>query len=132
MNYNTGSQRKKRIFVSFSMKDVRMRDLLVGQSKNKQTPFEFTDMSVKTPWDNDWKTRCRTKIKGCDGMIVLLSKNTLNSSGAKFEIKCAIEEKIPLRGVHIYKDDRSVPLEMIGKKKVLWTWQSIGNFIDSL
>jgi hypothetical protein len=132
MLYNTLPQKTKRVFISFSIKDVRFRDFLVGQSRNKQSPFKFIDMSVKNPWNTDWRIKCRAKIKGCDGMIVLLSKNTVKSSGALFEIKCAIEEKIPIMGVHIYKDDRAVPLVMAGKKKILWGWDSIANFINLL
>ena len=59
---------KKRIFISFAKEDIRLRDLLVGQSRNDNCPFEFIDMSVKQPWDSAWKTNCRTKIKGCDGV----------------------------------------------------------------
>ena len=122
----------KRIFISFSIKDVKFRDLLVGQAKNEKSPFEFVDMSVKTPWNVQWKTRCRTKIKGCDGMIVLLSKNTVNSTGAKWEIQCAKEENVPIRGIFIYKNDRNYPIEMAGKKTIRWKWDSIANFINSL
>ena len=39
----------KRIFISFATEDIRLRDLLVGQSKNDNCPFEFVDMSVKKP-----------------------------------------------------------------------------------
>lgn len=89
---------KKRIFVSFAIEDERTRDLFVGQSRNTKTPFDFIDMSVKKPWDEEWKRNCRTRIKGCDGFIVLITKNLKNGSGALWEIKCAIEEGIPLLG----------------------------------
>lgn len=59
---------KYRIFISFAIEDANLRDLLVGQGKNEKTPFSFIDMSVKEPWDSAWKTNCRTKIKGCDGV----------------------------------------------------------------
>ena len=67
---------KNCIFVSFAVEDKTYRDFLVGQARNAKSPFEFVDMSVKQPWDNAWKTNCRTKIKGCDGIIALVSKNT--------------------------------------------------------
>lgn len=38
---------KKRIFISFAIEDANLRDLLVGQVKNENSPFEFVDMSVK-------------------------------------------------------------------------------------
>jgi RNA polymerase sigma factor (sigma-70 family) len=33
-----------------------------GLARNEDSPFEFVDMSVKVPWDNEWKTRCRAKM----------------------------------------------------------------------
>jgi len=66
----------KRIFISFAVEDTKARDFLVGQARNAASPFELVDMSVKEPWDSAWKTKCRTKIKGCDGVIALLSKKT--------------------------------------------------------
>lgn len=53
----------KRVFISFAIEDVKFRDFLVGQAKNERTPFEFVNMAVKEPWDEKWKTQCRTRIK---------------------------------------------------------------------
>lgn len=39
-----------------------LRDLLVGQARNENSPFEFVDMLGKRPWDGSWKTCYRTKI----------------------------------------------------------------------
>lgn len=125
----------KRIFISFAAEDSTYRDLLKGQARNEKSPFEFVDMSVKEPWSDDWKNKCRTKIKGCDGMIALVSKKTHSASGAKFEMRCATEEKVPLRGVYINYDDKdsiTLPSELEGRKVVRWTWENIESFIDSL
>ncbi len=98
---------KKRVFISFAIEDARQRDFLVGQARLEKSPFEFVDMSVKEPWDEKWKTNCRTKIKGCNGVIALISKNTAKADGAKWEIKCAKDEKIPIVGMYAYSDDRA-------------------------
>lgn len=125
--------RRHRIFISFAVEDAKYRDMLKGQARNERSPFEFVDMSVKEPWDSQWKTRCRTKIKGCDGVIALLSKKTWNADGARWEMKCAVEEGIPIIGVHIHKDDKgAIPPELKGKKVIEWTWAGIKRFLDSL
>lgn len=36
--------RNNRIFLSFAVEDKTYRDLLVGQARNKNSPFEFVDM----------------------------------------------------------------------------------------
>jgi hypothetical protein len=123
----------KRIFISFAIEDETSRDFLVGQARNERSPFEFVDMSVKEPWSEAWKTQCRTKIKGCDGVIALISKKTMNAEGARWEMKCAKEEDVPMLGVHIYKDDKgAIPPELSGYKVIEWTWNGIAAFINSL
>ena len=91
-------------------------------------------MSVKEPWDEKWKTNCRAKIKGCDGMIALVSKNTAKGTGALWEVACAKEEKIPVRGVYVDKDNKpaTLPAEFTGVMVVEWTWANIAAFINSL
>ncbi|MEA2563054.1 MAG: hypothetical protein QOH06_4558 [Acidobacteriota bacterium] len=124
----------KRVFISFAIEDANFRGLLVGQAKNDRTPFEFVNMAVKEPWDEKWKTQCRTRIKGCDGMIALVSKHTSIATGQLWEIKCAREEKVPVRGVYVSSDQRptSLPKELEGVRVVNWSWDNIKSFIDSL
>ena len=93
----------KRIFISFAIEDEHLRDFLKGQAKNENSPFEFVDMSVKKPWDSQWKTNCRTRIKGCDGVISIVTKNTKNADGQIWEMKCAKDENIPLKKTAPYK-----------------------------
>lgn len=124
----------KKVFISFAMEDKTLRDFLVGQAKNEKSPFEFVDMSVKKPWDSAWKTNCRTKIKGCDGVLAIVTKKTKNAAGQLWEIECAKDERIPRRGVWGYSDDKpaSLPTELSGVTVVNWTWNNIKNWIDSL
>lgn len=126
----TTSTSTKRIFVSFAMEDNHYRDLLRGQSKLGGCPIEYTDYSVKEPWSNSWKTQCRQRIKGCAGVIALISKNTRNASGARWEIKCAVDEGVPILGVHIFQNDDYVPPELAGKKVIRWTWDGIANWVS--
>jgi hypothetical protein len=125
---------KKRIFISFAMEDKTLRDFLVGQAKNANSPFEFVDMSVKKPWDASWKTNCRTRIKGCDGVIIIVTKNSKNADGQLWEIKCAKEEGIPCRGIWGSQENRpaTLPSELNGIRVVNWTWDNITNWINSL
>lgn len=125
---------KKRVFISFAMEDKSLRDLLVGQAKNENSSFEFVDMSVKKPWDSAWKTNCRTRIKGCDGVLVIVTSNSKKADGQLWEIKCAKEEEIPTRGIWGYTSDRpaSLPSEFDGVRVVNWTWDNIANWLDTL
>lgn len=129
---------KYRIFISFAIEDETLRDFLVGQSRNAISPFEFVDMSVKEPWDEDWKKKCRTKIKGCDGVIGIVTLNTPSATGQLWELKCANEEGIPVYYIHGYSEDEKRlavdkrPAPIAGHQVHPWTWSNIKGFLDSL
>jgi MTH538 TIR-like domain (DUF1863)/Domain of unknown function (DUF4406) len=125
---------KKRIFISFAIEDEKYRTFLVKQAKNENTPFSFVDMSVKTPWsEEEWKRKCKTKIKRCNGVIVLLSNNTFHSSGTRWEIKCAKEIGIPIIGMHIRKNNKkAVPPELNGFPIITWTWKNLSESINKI
>nr|WP_217432761.1 TIR domain-containing protein [Pseudarthrobacter oxydans] len=124
-----GLAEKKTVFVAFAIEDQRQRDLLKGQSLHPRAPYEFIDMSVKEPYDSGWKDKVRTRIRRSHGVIALVSKNSLASSGQKWEIQCAKEEGKPLLGVWAYSSDRTV---LAGVRTVAWTDVNIATFIDSL
>jgi hypothetical protein len=119
----------KVIFVAFAIEDEWQRDALKGQSLNTASPFEYIDMSVKEAYDENWKERVRTRIRRSDGVIALVSKNSLTSSGQKWEINCAKEEKKKILGIWAFTDDRT---NLVGVNTVVWTWAAMEKFIDSL
>jgi hypothetical protein len=120
---------KKVIFVAFAIEDERQRDFLKGQSLHSRAPYEFIDMSVKEAYDSAWKEKVRTRIRRSDGVIALVSKSSLTSSGQKWEIACAKEEGKKVRGIWAYTDDRT---DLPGVATVTWSDTNISNFIDSL
>jgi len=94
---------KKVVFIAFAIEDERQRDFLKGQSLHPRAPYEFIDMSVKEAYDKEWKERVRTRIRRSHGVIALVSKNSLKSSGQKWEIECAKEEKKRIRGISLVR-----------------------------
>jgi hypothetical protein len=120
---------QKTVFVAFAIEDEKQRDLLKGQSLNTKSPFEYIDMSVKEAYDTAWKERVRTRIRRSDGVIALVSKNSLSSNGQAWEIACAKEEQKKLLGIWVYSNDRT---SLSGVRTVAWTWDNIKDFIDSL
>lgn len=130
----TSSEERKRIFISFAIEDEKYRDYLVSQARNTKSPFDFIDMSVKDPYpQKEWKVKCRTKIKRCHGVIVLVSNYTIRSSGARWEIKCAKEEGLKIFPMYVNKNNKgALPPELLGKRVYYWKWQNISKFINKL
>jgi MTH538 TIR-like domain (DUF1863) len=119
----------KVIFIAFAIEDETQRNFLKGQSLHPRQPFEFIDMSVKEPYDDQWKDRVRTRIRRSDGVIALVSKNSLNSTGQAWEIACAKQEKKRIRGIWAYSTDRT---NLEGVATTVWNDKNINDFIDLL
>ncbi|MEA0969328.1 hypothetical protein QYZ35_18015 [Xanthomonas campestris pv. campestris] len=119
----------KVVFVAFAIEDVALRDMIKGQSLNTKSPFEYIDMSVKEAYDEEWKKKVRTRIRRSDGVLVIVTKNSLKSTGQKWEIACAAEEKKSVKGIWGYKDDQT---KLEGVSIMTWTWLNIADWIDSL
>jgi hypothetical protein len=119
----------KTIFIAFAIEDKTQRDFLKGQSLLTNSPFEYVDMSVKEPYVSDWKEKVRTRIKRSDGVIVLVSKNSILSTGQKWEIQCAREEGKPILPIWAYTNDRT---SISGLNTQIWSWDNIKNFINNL
>lgn len=124
----------KRIFTSFAIEDKVLRDFLIGQRNNNHSSIEFTDMSVKEPWSSSWKTNCRSRIKGCDGIIVIVTKNSKKADGQLWEVKCAIEEGIPILGIWGSSDDKGMILPSDLQNIIIknWKWDSISDWVGKL
>jgi hypothetical protein len=86
-------------------------------------------MSVREAYEEEWKKKVRTRILRSDGVLVIVSKNSLNSNGQKWEIQCAKDERKKIRGIWAYKDDRT---DLAGVNTMVWTWDNIAAWIDSL
>ncbi len=119
----------KVVFVAFAIEDVAYRDLLKGQSLHVKSPFEYVDMSVKEAYVSEWKEKVRTRIRRSSGVIVLVSRNSLASTGQKWEVQCAKEEGKPILAMWCQRDDKTA---IPGLRTVSWTWDNVASFIDNL
>ena len=124
----------KRVFISFAIEDRNLRDLLVGQKLNTSTPIDFTDYSVKQPWDSSWKTNCRARIKSTAGVIGIITGNTPKADGQLWELKCANDESKPVLLIYGSTTSRpaTIPAEIKGRQIYTWTWDRIATFVNGL
>lgn len=120
---------KKYVFVAFAIEDERSRNLLKGQALLTASPFEYIDMSVKEAYESEWQEKVRTRIRRSNGVIALVSKHSLASTGQKWEIECARKEGKPVLGMWVSSDDRT---QIAGLPTVPWDWSALTKFINSL
>jgi hypothetical protein len=82
----------KRAFISFDYDhDEDLRNLLVGQAKNPDTPFQIVDRSVKEPLTGDWKAKVKGRIQNVDVVIVICGQYMSTAMGVNAEIQIAQE-----------------------------------------
>lgn len=117
---------KKRVFISFDFDEDRaLRDLLIGQSKNEDSPFEVVDSSLhEAAPERDWEDKARNKIKTADLLIILLGPHTHRAPGVLKEIKIARELGKKMVQVIGYKEGK---YQRIPRAGILyrWTWNNL-------
>lgn len=119
---------KTRVFTSFDFDhDEDLRNLLVGQSKNPDSPFEMSDWSVKESMSGDWKQKARSRIKASNQMIVLCGAHTNTASGVSIELRIAQEEGLPyfLLAGRSGKPNLKPEAAKASDKMYKWTWDNL-------
>jgi hypothetical protein len=123
---------KKRVFTSFDYDhDEDLRVMLVGQSRNEDSPFEMADWSVKEPMTEDWKKKVRARIKRCDLVAVICGEHTDTATGVSAELRIAQDEEIPYFLLHGRKDKTcKKPTSAKSTDKIYnWTWDNLKTLI---
>ena len=123
---------KKRVFISFDYDhDLDLKNLLVGQAKNSDTPFEIADFSIKEAISENWKKKARTRIKGCDVVAVICGEHTNTATGVSAELKIAQEESVDYFLLHGRKNKTcKKPKSAKSSDKIYnWTWANLKNLI---
>jgi hypothetical protein len=117
----------KRAFISFDFDhDEDLRNLLVGQAKHPDSPFEIRDRSIKEPLTGDWKAKVRTRMENVDIVIVICGEWTHRAPGVAAEVEIARAAGKPyflLAG----RADKSCmrPTTAVSDKMYNWTWDNL-------
>lgn len=123
---------KSRVFISFDYDhDLSLKNLLVGQAKNPDSPFELADWSVKEPFTGDWKEKVRSRMRQTDQVIVICGEYTDKASGVNAEVTIAQEEALPYFLLYGYSDKACVKPKTAkdSDKMYKWTWDNLKQLI---
>lgn len=83
---------KKKAFISFDYdNDETVKRLLANQADFTDSPFQFSDFSVKNHLTGDWKEKVKIKIRNSDFVIVLCGEKTHTATGVAAELTIAKE-----------------------------------------
>jgi hypothetical protein len=118
--------RKKRVYVAFEYDpDRRLKELLIGQSRHAETPFEVFDHSLKEAApEKDWLDKAESHIKRADVVVVLLGATTHKAKGVAKEIAIARREKKKVVQIIGYKGVKYRRIPGAGRLYA-WTWDNL-------
>ena len=120
-----------RVFISFDYDhDLDLKNLLVGQSKNPDSPFEISDWSIKDA-SADWKEKARQRIRRVDVVAVICGHYTDTAVGVNEEIRIARDEKKPyfLLGGRAGGTNKKPTAALPSDKIYEWTWDNLKKLI---
>jgi hypothetical protein len=123
----------KRAFISFDYdNDLGLKSLLVGQSRHPDTDFEIADFSIKEAISEDWQAKARTRIRGCDVVIVICGERTNTAAGVSAEVKIAQDEGVPYFLLWGYSDKTCVkPVAAKATDQIYrWTWDNLKALVN--
>lgn len=115
------------VFISFDYDhDLDCKNLLVGQARNPDSPFEIADWSVKNE-SPDWKEDARRRIKRVDQVIVICGEHTDSATGVNAEIEIAREESKPYFLLNGRPNSffRKPSAALSTDKVYKWTWANL-------
>jgi len=119
---------KQRAFISFDYDhDEGAKNMLAGQAKHPDSPFDFTDASVKEHLTGDWKEKVRRRMNNVDIVIVLCGEWTHTARGVAEELTIAREKGKPYFLLAAYGDKNCTkPSSALTSDKVYkWTWDNL-------
>ncbi len=118
----------KRAFISFDFdNDSDLRNLLVGQARNEDSPFTIENWSLKEPLTGDWKAKIRDRIKRTDITIVICGEYTNTATGVSAELEITREVK---KDYFLLEGRKSkvcrMPRAALSSDKMYdWTWDNL-------
>jgi hypothetical protein len=121
-----------RVYISFDFDhDEDLKTLLVGQSKNEDSPFEITDASIKEAVTGDWKAKARANIKGADVVAVICGHYTHTATGVAAEVSIAQEESIAyfLLAGRAEGTNKKPTTARSSDKLYKWTWPNLKDLV---
>jgi len=123
---------KKRTFISFDYDhDDFLREAIVGQAKNTDSPFEIIDYSVRRTLLGDWKPKVKEKISRSDIVIVICGEHTHTADGVAFELETTKKMSKPYFLLKGYRDKKCTkPTSADSTDKIyIWSWTNLNTLI---
>jgi DNA-directed RNA polymerase subunit L len=117
----------RNVFLSFVEEDLNLVNLFRGQAKNENNDLEFSDYSVKEPFDSkntDYiRQQIRNLIKKVSVTLCLIGETTYKSRWVDWEISTSAELGKGLVGVRLHSSPKDIiPRSLENNKAEIVDW----------
>ena len=122
---------KTNVFVSFDFdNDKPLKEFIIGQSKNSDSPFEVADWSMKEPApQRNWEDEAESRIKRSDLVLVMVGPETHKAPGVLKEVEIARRNNIRIVQVIGYKDGNYTAVPNAGRL-YSWNWDNLKKLLQ--
>jgi len=122
---------KKRVFVSFDFDNDRvLKEFIIGQSRNADSPFEVIDHSLKEAApERDWEKKAGTAIARSDIVLVMVGPKTHKAHGVLKEVAMARAAGVKIVQIIGYRDGNYTPVPDAGRLYA-WNWDNLKNLLS--
>jgi hypothetical protein len=124
---------KKRVFISFDVDhDAGTKQMLAGQAKLPDSPFDFIDASIKEPLSGDWKEKVSRRMDNIDVVIILCGEYTDKAAGVSAELTIAKEKWKAYFLLGAYNDKYcEKPTSATDTDKMyIWNWSNLQTLMN--
>ena len=120
------AETKPRVFISFDYdNDKVLKDFIVGQSKQTDSPFEISDWSMKEEaFEEYWEKEAERRISRSDMVIVMVGPKTHNAPGVLKEVRITRRLEKPIYQIIGYKDGDYEPVPD-ACRLYSWNWENL-------
>jgi hypothetical protein len=122
---------KTRVFVSFDFDNDRvLKDFILGQAKQENSPFEVIDHSLKEAApERDWEKKAMAAIARSDLVLVMVGAKTHRAHGVLREVAMAREADVKIVQIIGYRDGDYTPVPDAGRLYG-WNWPNLKKLLS--
>ncbi len=122
---------KTKVFVSFDFdNDKALKDFIIEQANNPDSPFEISDHSLKEAApERDWLEKASRAIGRSDVFLIMLGSKTKSAPGVLKELNVAIEKGTKKFQIIGYKNGSEDWAVQGGGRVYRWNWENLKNLL---
>ncbi len=108
------------VYISFDYDNDRvLKEFIIEQAKNADSPFSVIDHSIKQAVSGNWVADAERRIKKSDVVLVMVGSKSHSAQGVKIEVDLARKHGKKVVQVIGYRDSSPTPVSNAG---ILYRW----------